>query len=469
MFKRGKLGKIILYVSIEKGKIMKSVDKTKLFEEQSVPSAVTALCVPTIIASLVTVLYNLADTYFVGKLNDPVQTAAVTLAASVMLVFYAVNNLFGIGASSLMARSLGAKDYKTLKQASAFGFWGAVAGALLISICVAVFQNPLLHLIGADGATIEATRTYIRWTVMFGALPGILNVVMGHLVRSEGATFHAGIGTMSGCILNIILDPIFIHGFHMGAEGAALATFISNCVALLYFMGYLVLKGKSTVVNINPLSLKGINGYVIKQVLIVGVPAAIQNLLNVLGTTIFNNLASVYGAAALAAMGICQRIAQIPMFVAMGGSQGVMPLVSYSYGAKKKERMRETIYFSRKLMVIFLFSIAACMFLFPRTAVGLFMKEPKTLEYGTKLLRGFSIAVPFLGLDFLGVGVYQAIGKGQYALGFAIARKLILEIPLMWILDMVYPLYGLSFSQAIAEFVLAVASTILIGKIVKEE
>ena len=117
LFKRGKLGKIILYVSIEKGKIMKSVDKTKLFEEQSVPSAVTALCVPTIIASLVTVLYNLADTYFVGKLNDPVQTAAVTLAASVMLVFYAVNNLFGIGASSLMARSLGAKDYKTLKQA----------------------------------------------------------------------------------------------------------------------------------------------------------------------------------------------------------------------------------------------------------------------------------------------------------------------------------------------------------------
>ncbi len=447
----------------------KQSDKIDLFENRSVPSAVMSLCIPTIVASLVTMLYNLADTYFVGLLNDPVQTAAVTLAASVMLIFYAINNLFGIGASSLMSRALGAKDYKTLKQASAFGFWGAVAGALLISVCVTVFQDDVLRMIGADAITMEATRAYVRWTVMFGAVPGILNVVMGYLVRSEGATTHAGIGTMSGCILNIILDPIFIHTLKMGAMGAALATFLSNCIALIYFLGYLVIKGKNTVVNINPLSLKGLSGRVVKEVFVVGVPAAIQNLLNVLGTLIFNNLAAAYGAAALAAMGICQRIAQIPMFIAMGGSQGVMPLISYTFAAGNKKRMKETIYFSRRLLVVFLMSVAAILFAFPETAVRLFIDDVQTIAYGKVLLRGFAAAVPFLSLDFLGVGIYQAIGKGQYALGFAISRKLILEIPLMYILNRLVPLYGLSCSQALAEFVLAVASTILIRRIVSDK
>lgn len=216
---------------------MEKTQKEKLFEDYPIKKAVAALAVPTILSSLVMVLYNLADTFFVGILNDPVENAAVALAGPLLLAFNAVNNLFGVGSSSLMSRALGKKDYKTVGKASAFGFYGALFFGVLFSILCTVFRNPLLQMLGADATTINATNGYINWTVSLGAAPAILNVVMAYLVRSEGAAMHASVGTMSGCFLNILLDPVFIlpWGLNMGAEGAGCATFISNCAACVYF------------------------------------------------------------------------------------------------------------------------------------------------------------------------------------------------------------------------------------------
>ena len=213
---------------------MQELDKkTYLFEEAPLGRAVMTLAIPTVISSLVTVLYNLADTYFVSMLNDSVQNSAVTLAAPVMLAFNAVNNLFGVGSSSLMSRSLGCRDYDTVAKSSAFGFYCSLICGLLFSLLCFTFRTPLLYLLGADADTFEATNQYMFWTVCLGAAPTILNVVMAYLVRSEGSAMHASIGTMTGCLLNIVLDPIFIMpwGLGMGAAGAGLATFISNCVA----------------------------------------------------------------------------------------------------------------------------------------------------------------------------------------------------------------------------------------------
>ena len=207
--------------------------KLELFERTPVPSAVAKLAVPTILSSLVMVLYNLADTYFVGMLNDPVQNAAVTLSTPVLLAFNAVNNLFGVGSSSMMSRALGRRDFDTVSRSSAFGFYCSLIFSLLFSLGCTVFKAPLLTIVGADSTTSQATAEYLKWTVTFGAAPAILNVVMAYLVRSEGSTMHASIGTMSGCLLNILLDPIFVlpWGFDMGAAGAGLATFLSNCFA----------------------------------------------------------------------------------------------------------------------------------------------------------------------------------------------------------------------------------------------
>ena len=200
---------------------MEDAQKTELFERTPIPKAVMKLAVPTVLSSLVMVLYNLADTYFVGMLNNAVQNAAVTLAAPLLLAFNAVNNLFGVGSSSMMSRSLGKKDYETVYRSSAFGFYCAVFAGLLFSIVYTLLQNPLLRLLGATEETMGATVGYARWTVTFGAVPAILNVVMAYLVRAEGASMHASIGTMSGCFLNILLDPVFIlpWGLNMGAEG----------------------------------------------------------------------------------------------------------------------------------------------------------------------------------------------------------------------------------------------------------
>ena len=417
--------------------------KTYLFEAAPIPSAVAQLAIPTILSSLVMVLYNLADTYFVGMLNDPVQNAAVTLAAPVLLAFNAVNNLFGVGSSSLMSRSLGCKDYDMVSRSSAFGFYCALFSGILFSILCASCNSPLLTLLGADDTTRDATQAYMLWTVYFGAAPSILNVVLAYLVRAEGSAVHASVGTMSGCFLNIILDPIFIMpwGLGMGAAGAGLATFISNCVACLYFLVLIAVRR--------------------------GIPAAMQNLLNVTGMTILNNFTSAYQAEAIAAMGIAQKINMLPMYVSLGLSQGVMPLISYTYSSGNDKRMKDSVSFTGVASVIIIAVVSVVYFIFPGFFISLFMDSDVIVNYGSHFLRGMSIAGPFMCIDFLAVGVFQAVGMGREALIFAILRKIVLEIPALWILNILFPLYGLAYAQSVAEFVLSIVAIVVMSRLFK--
>ena len=445
---------------------MQSDSKTELFEQTAVPRAVFQLAVPTVLSSLVMVLYNLADTYFVGMLNAPVQNAAVTLAAPVLLAFNAINNLFGIGSSSMMSRALGRRDYDTVSQSSAFGFYCSLACGVLFSVLCAVFSNPLLTLLGADSETSQATAAYLFWTVTCGATPTILNVVLAYLVRAEGSALHASIGTMSGCLLNIVLDPVFIMpwGFNMGAAGAGLATFISNCVACLYFFVLLIVKRGKTYVCIRPNAFT-LRKEIVKGVCGVGVPASIQNLLNVTSMTLLNNFTSSYGADAVAAMGITQKINMVPMYIAMGLSQGIMPLISYNYSSGNVRRMKETVHFPRNASLVIIILVSASYLFFPQFFVSLFMDNPVIIDYGSRFLQGFCLGLPFLCLDFLAVGVFQAVGMGREALIFAILRKIVLEIPALCILNFLFPLYGLAYAQLSAELVLSVAAMIVLRRL----
>ena len=430
--------------------------KTKLFEEIAVPKAVLTLSVPTVVSSLVALLYSLADTYFVGMMNDPVQTAAVTLAAPVLLAFNAVNNLFGVGSSSMMSRALGRGDMKTLRQSSAFGFYGSLISGILYSVGCALLMGPLLGLLGADATTSGVTADYMFWTVTLGATPSILNVVMAYLIRSEGATLHASIGAMSGCLLNIVLDPLFIlpSGLNMGAEGAALATLLSNCFATSYFFGYLFFKRRTTCVCISPKEFT-LRREIVGGVCTVGVPASIQNLLNVVSHMLLNNLVSPYGAAALAGMGIASKIAMIPWYVSNGISQGVMPLVGYTYAARRIDRMKHALTFSVKLSESVLCAMALVCCVFSRQITGAFIDDAATVAYGSAFLYGMSLSVPFLAMDFLAVGVFQAVGRGSLSLLMALMRKAVLEIPALFVLNAVWPLYGLSCAQLFAEICMA--------------
>lgn len=442
---------------------MKNTGKLDIFENLPIPKAVAKLALPTILSSLVMVIYNMADTYFVGMINDPIQNAAVTLAGPVLLAFNAVNNLFGIGSSSMMSRALGKKDNETVYRSSAFGFYSSLLSGVLFSVLFFVFKMPLLNLLGADSTTAAATEAYLKWTVIFGAAPSILNVVLAYLVRAEGSSLHASIGTMSGCLLNIALDPVLIlpQGFNMGAEGAGFATFISNCAACLYFLILLFIKRKSTYVCLNPKKLT-MKKSIVLGICGVGVPAAVQNLLNVTGMTILNNFTSSFGADAVAAMGITQKVNMVPMYIALGLSQGIMPLISYNYASKNYKRMKNTISFSAKVMLSFIIAVTALFYFFADGLTAMFISDENVISYGGRFLQGFCLALPFLCIDFLAVGVFQAVGMGKEALIFAIMRKIVLEIPALYILNFLFPLYGLAYAQLAAEVVLAVAAVVVL-------
>lgn len=445
------------------------MNKTELFEKSKISKAVMTLAIPTVISSLVMVLYNIADTYFVGMLNDPVQNSAVTLAAPVLLAFNAVNNLFGVGASSMMSRGLGRRDYDTVYRSSAMGFYYALICGALFSVLYTVFRAPLLVMLGADSITTAATAEYLKWTVSFGAVPAILNVVIAYLVRAEGSALHASIGTMSGCLLNIVLDPIFIlpAGLNMGAAGAGLATFISNCVACIYFFILLFIKRKNTYVCVKPSMLRFKKAIII-GIFAVGIPASIQNLLNVTGMTVLNNFTAEFGADAVAAMGIVQKINMIPMQIALGFSQGIMPLISYNYASGNIKRMKQSLMFTLKVMLIFLCIVTTGYYIFAGDLTSMFMKNEVIVSYGVRLLRGMCLGIPFLCIDFLAVGVFQSCGMGKKALVFAILRKIALEIPALFILNKLFPLYGLAYAQLTAEVILAAAAVTVLTRLFKK-
>ena len=442
---------------------MKDTSKTALFETMPIPKAVMQMSVPTVISSLVMVIYNLADTFFVGFLNDPVQNAAVTLAAPALLLFNAVTNLFGVGSSSMMSRALGEKDYETAKKSSATGFYCALVCALVYSLLFTVFKNPLLTVLGADETTRKATSDYLLWTVSCGAMPSILNIVMAYMVRSEGASLHASIGTMSGCILNIILDPIFIMpwGLGMGAAGAGLATFISNSVAFAYFISLTIIKRKTTYVCIKP-NMVSKRKKVIFGIAAVGIPSAIQNLLNVTGMTLLNNFTAGYGPDAVAAMGIAQKINMIPLQIALGISQGIMPLIGYNYTAKNYARMKGFLIFTTKIVLSLMSIVLVIYFVFSKQVTGFFIDTQAVVDYSSKFLQGMCICLPFICMDFMAVGVFQSCGMGKKALVFAILRKIIFEIPLLYLLGHIFPLYGLAWAQTITEIILATIAIVVL-------
>jgi putative MATE family efflux protein len=408
----------------------------------------------------------LADTWFVGLLNSPVQNAAVTLAAPILLAFNAVNNLFGVGSSAMMSRALGSKDYDTVYKSSAFGLYCSLVCGMLFSVLFTLFKSEVFTLLGVTDETIKATGDYLFWTVSLGAMPAILNVVFAYMVRAEGSALHASLGTMSGCVLNIFLDPLFVlpWGLNLGAAGAGLATLVSNCVACLYFFVLLFVKRGKTYVCINPTMLKP-NKKLISGIFTVGIPASIQNLLNVTGMTVLNNFTAVYGSDAVAAMGIAQKINMVPMYVAMGISQGVMPLVGYNYASKNGKRMKNATTFSAYISVGLLLAMAIVYFCFSSSFIAMFIKNESIIEYGTVFLRYMCFSLPLLCMDFLAVGVFQACGMGKMSFIFAILRKIVFEIPLLFILNKVYPLYGLALAQTIAEFVLAIAAIISLVRI----
>lgn len=447
----------------------KAIDKEELFERMPVTKAIFTLTIPMIISSIITILYNLADTYFVGMLNEPVQNAAVTLVAPAVVLFFGVTNLFGIGASSLMSRKLGEKNYEDVKRASATGIYLGLICAALISLIAIVFNSGLLKILGSSEITHKVTKEYMFWTVCLGAIPAIMNILFSFLLRAEGRSVHASVGAISGCVLNIILDPFFIlpFGLNMGAAGAGLATFISNCVATLYFIILLFKIHSKTLVSINP-KYFSLRPDILKNIFIVGIPGVFQNVLNVISMTIMNNMASGFGTDLVASMGIVGKVNQIPIQVIFGFSQGIMPLIGYNYACKNIKRVKETI---KKEFMLVLGLLAIVMVVFiagGKPIIRMFMNNDNIVKIGSFFLFTTALSQPFLSMDFITVGISQAFGMGKIALTYSFLRKAFLEIPFIFIFAKCFGMNGLAFPAFAAEIIMSIISVFVLIRLIRK-
>lgn len=442
------------------------MDKEELFERMPVTKAIFKLTIPVIISSIISIVYNLSDTYFVGMINDPVQNAAVTLVGPAMVLFFAVTNLFGIGASSLMSRKLGEKNYDDVKKASATGLYLGLFCAIFITTVTLLFNPFVLKILGSSEITYEVTKDYLFWTVGLGAVPGIMNILFSFIIRAEGRAIQASVGAMSGCILNIILDPFFIlpFGLNMGAAGAGLATFISNTFACVYFLVLLFIIRKNTLVSLNPKHFT-LRPDIIKNIFVVGIPGVFQNLLNVTGMTILNNLASGYGTDLVASMGIVGKINQIPIQVIFGFSQGIMPLIGYNYASKNIKRVKETISKEFKIILGLIFLIIVTFICCGKPIVRMFMDNDNIVTIGARFLIGTAISLPFMSFDFVTVGISQSFGIGKVALVFSFLRKAFLEIPFIFLFSYLFGMYGLAFPAAGAEFIMSIIAFVVLVKL----
>lgn len=446
------------------------VSREELFEKAPVWKAIFSLTIPMIISSLVAMIYNLSDTYFVGALNDSVQNAAITLTAPAMTLFYGITNLFGIGASSLMSRSMGLKDEETVKRASATGLYLALLGAILLSAITLIGNNATLKVLGTDNVTYEATKDYLFWTVCLGAVPGIMSIMFSYLLRAEGRSLQASIGQMSGCILNIILDPFFIlpFGLNLGAAGAGLATFLANTVACTYFLILIIRERKNTGVCINPAYIT-FGKKILAGIFIVGIPGVFQNVLNVISMTILNNIVAEYGADTVAAVGIANKINQLPIQIVFGFTQGVMPLIGYNFAAKNFRRMKETMKKTYMITLSTLFCILLLFHFAGQPIVRVFMNQDVIVQTGAWFLSGFGISLPFMCVDFMVVGVSQAFGMGKPALIFSFLRKLFLEIPFILLLNTFAGVRGIAYAQCLTEVIMATVAVFVQISILKKK
>lgn len=436
----------------------RGLSERELFEEIPVPRAVTILAIPTIISQIVTMIYNLADTFFIGQLSNPYMVAAVSLVYPWFNLITALGNLFGIGGSSLISRMLGAGDHEDARYVSAFSLYGGAAVTLGFSAATYVARRPILEFLGASEETFLYGEQYLFLVVVLGGIPTMLSLTLAHLLRSEGHAKQASAGMMLGGILNMILDPILIFLFDMGIQGAALATVVSNMVSVLFFAAAFLRLGRKTAVSLLP---RHFTFRFMGPVCSVGLASALATTLASASNMVIVKLASGYGDIPVAAYGIVKKIDSFPLGVSMGLCQGFMPLVGYNFASGNYRRMRDISLFSWKAAMIFSACTVALFWGFAPQILYLFIPEARTSMQGAEFLRIASLAVPFTAVNGLICYTLQAMGKGAPSAVLTSCRQGLVNIPLLVVMNLAIGLYGMIWTQLVTELIMLPISLIM--------
>ncbi len=430
---------------------MEQTKEKQIFEQMPVPKAVFTLAVPTVISQLIILIYNLADTWFIGQTGDTLQVAAVTVSYPIFMLLSAFANLFGIGGGSLIARLLGSGKEDEAGEVGTFALWASGTVILVYSLAVWALGGRMLGILGSSGQTLDYSRQYLFWTVVIGGLPTVLNLVLANIVRAQGKAKVASIGMSAGGILNIIMDPIFIFALHMDVAGAALATCLSNTVSLFYLLQHVVRNREDAAVKLTFLPEKVALGS-IRDILSIGTPAALQILRAAVCNSVMIRLMSGSADSGISGLGIAQKTEIIPFQVVQGISSGVLPLIAYNFASGNRKRMDDTVTFSIRLGVVLSVAFFLLIELSAPLLVRFFIADTDTITYGAAFTRLRCIALPFINMEFMLIAVFQGIGGARQALVLSIFRKGVLDLPLMMLANLLWPMYGLMLVQPIMEY-----------------
>lgn len=426
---------------------MKKENALSTFNTMPVPQAVVRNVIPAMVAMLMVLVYNLADTFFIGQTHNAYQVAAVSLATPVFLIFMSVGTIFGIGGTSVISRAIGEGKEEYAKRVCSFCMWSCVVIGIALSLIFLIFMDNLLALIGASAETWNFTRSYLTIVSYCGPFALISNC-FSNILRAEGQATKAMIGQVVGNLLNIILDPIMILGFGWNITGAAIATVIGNAAASGYYIFYFI-SGKSLLsVKIKDFSLKD---KICSSVLIIGVPASLGSILMSISQIIMNGMMAGYGDMALAGIGVAMKVTMMTGMLAMGIGQGVQPLLGYCVGAKKWERYKRILRFSLWFAFILGIATTALCYLFSNQIISVFLTEKSAFDYALDFAGILLVTSSLFGVFYVLINALQAMGAATASLIINLSRQGIIYIPALFILNKILGVTGLVWAQPVAD------------------
>lgn len=426
-----------------------------VFETMPVPGAVRNMAVPTVIGQLIVLFYNMADTFFVGQTNNPYMVAGASLILPVFNISLALAGLAGVGGGALISRLLGKGEIQEARRVGRFSIRMAFGLAGLFSLAMLFFRRPILTFLGAGNDTYRYANQYAFCVIVLGGLPTVLSNTYANLLRSIGESRKAGVGITLGGLLNVALDPLFMFVLlPKGSEilGAGLATCLSNVISCSYFLITIHGLGPDSVLRNN--SVKEFPAKEnLKSIFNVGIPSALATFLFDFDYIVIGRLMTAYGDIQMAAIGIVLKIERLPLNIGVGICQGMMPIVAYNYASGNRKRMRDTIAFSCRVGLICAAISIALYEIFALNITGLFIGDAQTVALGTDFLRIRCLATPFMFLSFFTVYLFNGFGKGRTALFLGVMRWLILNIPMLYILSGIFGMYGIVWSQIVADVI----------------
>lgn len=433
---------------------------TDLFQGRSIPRTYFKFCLPLVCSMVISVFYNLADTYFVSQTGNTSLVAGVSLCAPLLTLLMAFGNIFGQGGSSLISRFLGTGDTQAVKRVSSFCFYSGIVCGLVLTAILLLFRTPILYMMGATSETFSYASSYYA-VLSVGAALNILNFIHPNFLRAEGMSVQAMIASIGGSVVNIILDPIFISGFRWGAMGAAVATVLGYVFTDIYCIAVVVHKSK--ILSVQPRGIR-LPGGQVRQILSIGLAAAVLNIAQTVCQVLLNQVMVPYGTTRIAALGIAMKIINVSFLILVGFAYGPSPLFGYLYGARDMKKLKTLIRFCFTFESVLALAISVVIFAAATPFMSIFLKDPDVITSGAQIVRWQIVTMVFAAAISLMMVLFQATGKATAALVLSLSRQGVIFVVVLFLARALLGYTGVLASQAISD-VISMALAIVLYRV----